>query len=234
MIDITFDFHADSNGKDPDRSSPTLKKYHKILWSKSLTNGKIFNLRDDKAGAYLYHKSELGQFFLGSDAISHSYKNHKCKQLLTRQIPEAVNQVYSSGSTIGAYIIFPNKQINKKPTINAARGLNPKIDDRFDLTLECIRLYYRGLKSPLHDVFLRYQDFFDLFRDFRAYIDFFLLQDLVTENYTQIKFYLPFDCFKSVPKFHCVNDYLIYQEKVIDFINKRNSKIDKVYNRGEN
>jgi hypothetical protein len=53
MIDITFDFHADSTGEDPDKDSPTLKKYHKILWSKSLPNGKIFNLRDDKAGAYL-------------------------------------------------------------------------------------------------------------------------------------------------------------------------------------
>ena len=144
MIDITLDFHADSYGKDPDAYSPTLKKYHKILWSKSLPNGKIFNLRDDKAGAYLYHKSELGQFFLGSDAISHSYKHHKRKQWLTRQIPEAVNQVYSAGSTIGAYIIFPNNKINNKQTINGARGCNSKIDDRFDLTLECIRRFYLG------------------------------------------------------------------------------------------
>ena len=232
MIDIDLDLHADSCGKDPDIYSPTLKKYHKILWSKSLPNGKIFNLRADKAGAYLYHKSELGQFFLGSDAISHSYKNHKRKQWLTRQIPEAVNQVYCAGSTIGAYIIFPNNKINNKQTINGARGCNGKIDDRFDLTLECIRRFYLGLPSPLNDVFLRYQDFFGLFRDFRGYIDFFLLQDLVTENYAQIKFYLPFNNFMSAPNFHCVNDYLIYQERVIDFINKRNSRIDKVYNKG--
>ena len=233
MIDISFNFHSDSSGKDVDAYSPTLKKYHKILWSKSLPNGKIFNLQDDKAGAYLYHKSELGQFFLGSDAISHSYKHHKRKQWLTRQIPEAVNQVYSAGSTIGAYIIFPNNKINNKQTINGARGCNGKIDDRFDLTLECIRRFYLGLPSPLQDVFLRYQDFFGLFRDFRGYIDFFLLQDLVTENYAEIKFYLPFDNFMSAPKFHSVNDYLIYQERVIDFINKRNSRIDKVYNIGE-
>ena len=193
MIDINFDFYTDSYGKDPDVYSPTLKKYHKILWSKSLPNGKIFNLRDDKAGAYLYHKSELGQFFLGSDAISHSYRHHKRKQLLTRQIPEAVNQVYSAGSTIGAYIIFPNNKINNKQTINGARGFKGKIDDRFDLTLECIRQFYLGLPNPLHDVFLRYQDFFGLFGNFRGYIDFFLLQDLVTENYAQVKFHLPFD-----------------------------------------
>jgi len=230
MIDTSFDFYTDSYGKDPDVYSPTLKKYHKILWSKPLPNGKMFDLRDDKAGAYLYHESELGQFFLGSDAISHSYKHHKRKQWLTQQIPEAVNQVFSAGSTIGGYIIFPNNTINNKQTINGARGCNGKIDDRFDLTLECIRRFYLGLPSPLHDVLLRYQDFFRLFRDFRGYIDFFLLQDLVTKNYEQIKFYLPFDNFMSAPKFHCINDYLIYQERVIDFINKRNSRIDEVYN----
>ena len=219
MIDINFDFETDSCGKDPDVYSPTLKRYHKILWSKPLPNGKIFNLRDDKAGAYLYHKSELGQFFLGSDAISHSYKHHKRKQWLTRQIPEAVNQVYSAGSTIGAYIIFPNNKISNKQTINGARGCIGKIDDRFDLTLECVRRFYLGLPSPLHDVFLRYQDFFGLFSDFRGYVNFFLLQDLVTENYAQIKFYLPFDNFMSVPNFYCVNDYLLYRGRVLDFIN---------------
>jgi hypothetical protein len=232
MIDITFEFHSDSNGKDPDAHSPTLKKYHKILWSKPLSNGKIFHLRDDNTGSYLYHKSELGLFFLGSDAITHSYKKHKRKQWLTRQIPEAVNQVFSAGSTIGSYIIFPNKQVNRKQTINGARGCNGKIDDRFDLTLECIRRFYLGLPSPLHDVFLRYQDFFGLFTDFRGYIDFFLLQDLVTDNYAGIKFYLLFDDFMSAPKFHCVNDYFIYQERVVDFINNRNSRIDKMYNLG--
>ena len=85
MIDITFDFREDFQNFDDekidlDRDSPTLKKYHKILWSKSLPKGKIFNLREDKAGSYLYHKSELGKFFLGSDSISHSYKKHKRKK----------------------------------------------------------------------------------------------------------------------------------------------------------
>jgi len=87
----------------------------------------MFNLREDKAGAYLYHKSELGEFFLGSDAITHSYKHHKRKQWLTQQIPKAVNEVYSAGSTIGAYIIFPNNQIEKKQTINGARGCNSRM-----------------------------------------------------------------------------------------------------------
>ena len=198
-----------------------------------MPNGKMFNLQDNKDSKYLYHKSELGEFILGSDAISHSYKKHKTKQWLTRQIPEAVKELYSIGSTIGAYIIFPNNQIDGKQTINGARGCNSKIDDRFDLTLECIRRFYFGENSPLHDVFLRYQKFFDLFDDFRGYVDFFLLQDLVTENYSQVKFYLPFDDFKSAPNFRDITDYLLYKKRVIDFINARSNRIDIMYNKGD-
>ena len=76
MIDTSFNFYSDSKGHDPDSVSPTLRNYHKMLWSKPLPNGKILELRDDKKGAYLYHRSELGEFYLGSDAITHSYKNH--------------------------------------------------------------------------------------------------------------------------------------------------------------
>lgn len=230
IIDENFDFTSDSYGRDPDAYSPTLRKYHKILWSKPLPNGKLFNLRDDKVGKYLYHISELGEFFLGSDVISRAYKHQKRKQWLIRQVPEAVNKVYSVSHTIGAYIVFPNNIIDNKQTINGARGCNGKIDDRFDLTLECIKRFYLGLTSPLYNVFLRYRDFFGLFGDFRGYVDFFLLQDLVTDDYEQIKFYLPFDNFMSVPIFRGVDDYLLYKKGIIDFTNKRNDRIDNLYN----
>jgi hypothetical protein len=141
-IDINFNVFSDARGGDPDSTSPTLRRYHKLLWSKPLPNGKTFELCDSQNNIYLHHKSELGEFSLGSDAITHSYKNHKRKHWLTKQIPNEVDELFDIGSTIGAYIIFPNKKIDRKPTINQARGVNSLIDDRFDLTLECIRLYY--------------------------------------------------------------------------------------------
>ncbi|HPT58196.1 MAG TPA: hypothetical protein PLD16_00020 [Fervidobacterium sp.] len=162
MIDINFNFYSDAKGGDPDSTSPTLRKYHKILWSKPLPNGKPFNLTDNKNGVYLYHTSELGEFFLGSDAITHSYKNHKRKHWLTIQIQDEVNDLFDTGSTIGAYILFPNNRVDGKHTINQAHGVNSLIDDRFDLTLECIRLFYLGQESPLYDTFLRYKNFFRL------------------------------------------------------------------------
>lgn len=159
MIDTKFNFYSDSHGRDPDSASPTLRKYHKILWSKPLPNGQLLGLRDDKKGVYLYYKSELGEFYLGSDAITHSYKNHQRKKWLTEQIPNEVNELFNIGSTIGAYIIFPNNRIDGKHTINQARGINSLIDDRFDLTLECIRRFYIREKSPLYDTLLRYKVF---------------------------------------------------------------------------
>ncbi len=225
MIDINFNFFSDAKGGDPDSTSPTLRKYHKILWSKPLPNGKPFNLTDNKKGVYLYHTSELGEFFLGSDAITHSYKNHKRKHWLTIQIQDEVNDLFDTGSTIGAYILFPNNRVDGKHTINQAHGVNSLIDDRFDLTLECIRLFYLGQESPLYDTFLRYKNFFDLFEDFTGYIKFFLLEDLVDEH-QKIKFYLPFDNFKTKPTFVEIDEYLIYKKGVMDFIKARNKRIE--------
>ena len=224
-IKTDFNFYTDSKGLDPDSTSPTLRNYHKFLWSKPLPNGHFFELRDNKKGAYLYHESELGEFFLGSDAITHSYKNHQRKRWLTVQIPNEVNELFDTGSTIGAYIVFPNNRIDGKHTINQARGVNSLIDDRFDLTLECIRRFYTGESSPLYDTLSRYADFFRLFTDFLGYTHFFLLDDLINEDET-IKFYLPFDGFKTRPLFSIINQYLLYKERVIAFIEARNKRIE--------
>jgi hypothetical protein len=71
-IDITFNVYSDSGGKDPDSHSPTLKKYHKILWSKPLPSGKIFTLSDTESDSYLTYNSAEGKISLSSDSISNS------------------------------------------------------------------------------------------------------------------------------------------------------------------
>ena len=114
-----------------------------------MPNGQVFELTNKKGAAYLYHKSDLGKFYLGNDAITHSYRHHKRKEWLTKQIQNDVNQLYDTGSSIGSLSIFPNKSVDKKHTINQARGVINLIDDRFDLTLACIRLYYLGERSPI-------------------------------------------------------------------------------------
>lgn len=229
IVDIKFNVHSDARGGDPDITSPTLRLFHKILWNKSLPNGYIFELTTKRTGAYLYHNSELGEYFLGSDAITHSYRHHKRKAWLTKKILKEVDELFETGSTIGSFTIFPNKRVDKKHTLNQARGINSFIDDRFDLTLECIRLYYLEEKSPLHSTILRYKNFFDLFESFAGYTKFFFLDDLIDEN-QKIKFYLPFDNFKTKPIFTSIEEYLIYKKEVMDFIKLRNNRIQTYVN----
>ena len=226
MIDTNFNMHSDAKGGDPDITSPTLRKYHMLLWSKTLPNGEFFELHKNRKGSYLWHNSSLGEFSLGSDAITHSYKNHQRKKWLTSQIPEEVNELFNLGSTIGASIIFPNKQVERKNTINQARGTTKLIDDRFDLTLECIKRFYNNQTNPLQDTLHRYKSFFQLFSNFKGYINFFLLDDLVDEK-GEIKFYLPFDNFQSSPKFTKKEEYILYKNKVSHFIECRNRRIDE-------
>lgn len=224
VIDTNFDFRTDAGGGDPDIRSRTLRSYHRFLWSKPLPGGDRFDLTAGN-GYYLYHESALGSFSLGSDAITHSYRKQARKQWLTTQIPEAVEALLNRGCTIGAYTIFPNKQIDRKQTINQARGMIRLIDDRFDLTLECIRRFYTGEEpNPLGTVLNRYESFFRLFESFEGYVDFFLLQDLVDER-GAVKFYLPFDDFQSPPEFKSVEDYFVYKDGVVAFVNSRAQRI---------
>jgi hypothetical protein len=230
MIDTSFNMYSDANGRDPDSASRTLRSYHKMLWSKPLPSGDLFILHDDVPGHYLFHSSALGEFSLGSDSITHSYKNQKRKKWLTDQIPKEVQEAFDHGSTIGSYLVFPGKQVNRMQTINQTRGILRLIDDRFDLTLECIRRFYIGKLSPLAATLERYAAFFHLFETFDGYVQFFLLSDLVDEC-GSVKFYLPFDDFQSPPLFRDVEDYLVYRGRVREFVDSRSGRI-KAYSMG--
>lgn len=229
MIDITFDFRSDTPpGKDPDACGPTLRRYHKFLWSKPLPDGSLFELSDNMPGAYLYHRSEKGEFRLSSDSIVASYSRVKDKRILpvVEQVSRSeVESFRNIGYTIGGMLIFPSNRVNGKPTINGARGLSAHIKDRFDLTLECIRCYYRNESNPLEDTLRRYADFFALFESFAGYVRFFLLHDLVNSDCTEIDFFQPFDGFQTSPLPSNREMYLAYRERSIHFIEARNRRI---------
>jgi hypothetical protein len=225
-IDINFDFRSDSNGKDPDKYSGTLRSYHKTLWSKTLPNGEFFTLDDTKPDTYLYFKGKSNEFFLSSDAITHSYKHWKRMKHIIDILPKnIIEEIFNWGCTIGSYTIFPSNKIDNKPSINQERGTNNFICDRFDITLECIRLYYLNQDNPLRETLTRYATFFDLFLDFKRYVDFFLLQDLIGDDYTQVKFHLPFTGFSYLPIPKSKEEYLHYRNSTLCFIQNRNNRI---------
>jgi hypothetical protein len=226
-IDTTFDFRSDSHGKDPDAHSATLRKYHRYLWSKRLPNGEQLDL--EEISSTLVYRFNMQTLKFGSDSISNSYiGTKKVAHLIDEVAHSEFEEFRNEGSTIGGYLIFPSERKGGKMTINGARGFNNKIADRFDLTLECIRLHYQRLEHPLEDTFSSPINgfFFSLFRNFHGYVDFFFLQDLVDENYDSVKFFTeinePFEC-SPIPE--TAAEYRVYKKATLDFVRKRNSRI---------
>lgn len=227
MIDISFDVYSDTpSGRDPDQWSSTLRGYHALLWSKPLPDGHLFKLTTETRGAYLHYSSDRGEFSLSSDSIGHTYRTSKPVAEVIKQVPkEELDTFFAITSTIGAYTVFPGKTVNRKPTINGARGMHPRIGDRFDLTLECIRCHYVGRESPLSDALSRYGTFFDLFGSFEGYVDFFLFQDLVKAGNDRVDFFLPHTDFEDTPYPKDLEEYRTYQDAVVAFIAARNARI---------
>ena len=220
-------FSDTPDGKDPDTWSPTLRKYHQILWSKQLPNGTVFNL-DIETRQLLHHRSNLGEFYLSSDCIGHTYSRIKSMSSIIDEFPSnEIESFYRLCSTIGSYIIYPCKRIDNKMTFNGARGTNAMIKDRFDLSLECIKLFYVNKQSPLSNVLERYASFFDIFNNFRGYIDFFLLNDLIIDDNMSIKYFLPFKNFNDSPLPSNVEEYATYKKEMTKFIQDRNNRILK-------
>ena len=229
-IDVTFDFRTDARGKDPDSHSATLRRYHQLLWSKPLPNGTVFELSATTPGVYLHHCSNLGEFFLSSDSVMPSFTRWTRMKPITEQMTEEENKFFVAITyTIGGMMVFPSNQIDRKPTINAARGFTRAIADRMDLTLECIRRHYVGSDSPLASTLFRYADFFALFEDFRGYVDFFILNDLVTDEY-KVEFFMSFDDFHSSSVPTDIGTYVTFRQRSIDFVEARNCRIDVLTN----
>jgi Family of unknown function (DUF6994) len=91
--------------------------------------------------------------------------------------------------------------------------------------VECIRRHYSNERSPLSDTLARYADFFALFRDFPGYVEFFLLQDLVTEDYSAVRLFTPFEDFNTSPLPESKDAYIAYRQLAINFIEARNHRI---------
>jgi hypothetical protein len=109
-FDPTFDFRTDAGGGDPDQNSPTLRAYHKALWSKPLPGDDPFDL-DDITSPYLHHVSSRGEFYLTSDAAMPTWTARR------PQLTEAVSLIDKSEREqfdtvtyqMGGMMLFPGK-----------------------------------------------------------------------------------------------------------------------------
>lgn len=220
---------------DPDSKSPTLRSYHQKLWSKLLSNGDKMEL-EEKSRDYLTWKD----FRFGADSIVNMYfhrvsvNKHNLIDEIKQYLCDNANEdgtkfndftsfykdYLKKSYTIGGSIIFP-----KTNSINVARGISLK--DRFDLTLECIRLYYIEKESPLFDKLKANKPFFDLFENFKEYVKFFYLDDLVTDNYTAIKYFNSCTDIIHAKYPSSAEDWLALYKNQLAFVKNRNNRIKR-------
>jgi Family of unknown function (DUF6994) len=228
-FDPTFDFRSDAGGDDPDSTSPTLRDYHMLLWSKPLPDGAYFELDDITAGAYLHHRSEHGEFFLASDAAIPTFIRYLRIPDFVRLIPKSQRDEFDTITyQMGGMMLFPGNKIDGKQTINGAKGFNRQICDRLDLTVECIRQHYQHNlegNNPLADVLSRYGDFFALFEDFGGFVDFFLLQDLVSDDFSSVRFFMPHEGLGTSPLPSTLDSYQVYRKSAVEFVEARNRRM---------
>lgn len=238
-IDVSFNFTSDSKdywdgfwerndgmgagGSDPDSKSATLRQYHKVLWRRFLPNGEYFNLKDGRSKYYLKYNN----IYLSSDSILASFRYWDNKDFIMKVAAEVddfhslMEDFINRSYTIGGMMLLPSFRW----CLNQARGCHKRIRDRWDLTMECIRRYYMGEDSPLSKPLEKSKDFFDLFVDFKGFVDFFFLQDCVTEDYTKVILWHETPFFESNPMPKTVEDYLAFLQKELDFVEKRNARI---------
>ena len=88
-----------------------------------------------------------------------------------------------------------------------------------------IRRYYCDETSPLSDVLESDRAFFDLFVDFKGYVDYFFFQDCVNEDYSAVKIWHGKGDFSENPLPETVEDYLAWIEKEMIFLDQRNKRI---------
>ncbi|MBQ6351593.1 MAG: hypothetical protein IJI42_11815 [Methanobrevibacter sp.] len=215
-----------SSAWDPDSKSFTLQQYNMILWSKRLPNGEYMNLLLGNDGELLWKGNRYS-----SDSIIVSFKYRDYKYMMDKvmaTLPDYKTffEDYSRKAyTIGGEVIFPKRRMG----MNQSRGFNRQIRDRFDLTLECIRRYYLGLENPLQTVMEHDKEFFDMFGDFKGYVDFFYLQDIVNEDYSDIHFFKEFTEFDGNVFPESPEEYLAFINKELEFVEKRNARIADVF-----
>lgn len=123
-IDVGFDFTSDTahywdgfwkeddlgwSKKDPDSKSPTLRRYHQLLWSRRLPCGQSMQLTDGRSRYYL----RWDEFYMGSDSILVSFRHSDKREVLDavrNMVPDYhsfVEKYVRDFYTIGGMMLFP-------------------------------------------------------------------------------------------------------------------------------
>ena len=132
-IDVAFDFTSDT------------PNYWNNFWDDGVLGGGGADPEAVSKTLQTYHQFLWSKLLPNGEQMNLSMPNYQSF------IEDFIHRTY----TIGGSIIFP-----KENSINRARGVNPFIKDRWDLTLECIIRYYKNDSSPLYETLVKKQRIF--------------------------------------------------------------------------
>jgi hypothetical protein len=193
-LDSGTSYFRDGKYKDVDAASPRLYCCHELLWSGELPNGENLRLvfcRESDNRFML--KDENFPLPLTSDTISRSHS--KLDNLLQSGVisKEEANGYLRASRSIGSFLIWPIRGDKGNPwnTVNIVRART--VNDRIDLTLWHLKNCYEknwgederdelGKPIGLYKTFKLYRSWFELFKTFKGFVDFFHLQDFVNEG----------------------------------------------------
>ena len=204
-----------------DLHSHTLRIYHQFLWSRPLPDGSHLELDASRSRTTDYLVTQDG-LVLASDSLINSMTTWPHMTEVLAHIPEEEQEAFRRrASSVAATGLWPKRRGPSGQSINQARGMNRKIADRLDLTIECIRRYYAGQESPLAPVLEDAARFFGLWPGWDAWVRWWLLDDLVDAE-GQIRWFLPFTEFgKEQPWPSTPRSWRVYRDRCVDFIDQR-------------
>lgn len=215
----------DAGGRDMDQFSPTLRRYHQMLWSRPLPGGTAFDLDagGDPTGDYLVAPDGL---VLASDSLINSMTHWSRLRPVLASVPEDEQEAFRvRASSVAATGLWPKRSGPSGQSINQARGQHPHVADRLDLTVECVRRHYIGEQSPLANALNGAADFFALWPDWRTWITWWLLDDLL-DNDGEIRWLLPFSEFGAEKAWPTTPvDWRSYRDCCFDFIERRAARM---------
>lgn len=208
MKNYLFDLYPDfpdgfslENRKDPDRCSKELyNDLKKALFNEEAISRlgliEVKNKEQDYGNKFYTLFVNTDQFLLSSDYIGPSIYWAEKAGLNEEEIISFLIDSRTLGGHLvwprgeNEHIIYRNKYGKQNPvTVNTARGGEKGYFDRIDLTLYAIKQYYNEkeiVNSYMYQAMINYDDWFDMFKGdnpFKNFIDFFKLQDFVSENY---------------------------------------------------
>ena len=185
-------------------------------------------------------KNEEYTFSVSSDFIGSSRAHAKSVGISDVDVGKYLKE----SRVLGGHVLFPKtlwingtiEYTGKGGTINTARGGEKGFCDRFDCTLQDIKLFYSSQNSKLEKYYNKYNEWLYLFKSFKGFIDFFSLNDFCNPNYEvydlssvddNMKYTRLIDTSYSDISFYKINDMEIYSnfikgnENAIKLRNKR-------------